>query len=91
MAAMLAVWLREGNTVPLAADAFAVCASALRSALWLWLEDDDRAMGCLRCVIEQLARARTWRVKPERAAKIEASLNATHGTGSKPRAGVASA
>ncbi|CCH89126.1 protein of unknown function [Modestobacter italicus] len=77
MAAMLAVWLRERNTAPLAADAFAVCASALRSAHWLWLEDDDRAMGCLRCVIEQLARARTWRVKPERATRIEATQNAT--------------
>lgn len=77
MAAMLAVWLRERDTEPTAADAFAVCASALRSAHWLWLEDDDRAMGCLRCVIEQLARARTWRVKPERAGRIEASLNAT--------------
>lgn len=77
MAAMLAVWLRQRKTVPLAADAFATCASALRSAHWLWLEDDDRAMGCLRCVIEQLARARTWRLKPERAAKIEARQNAT--------------
>lgn len=77
MAAMLAVWLRQRNTMPLAADAFATCASALRSAHWLWLEDDDRAMGCLRCVIEQLARARTWRLKPERASKIEASQNAT--------------
>ncbi|GAA2094635.1 hypothetical protein GCM10009823_13750 [Brevibacterium salitolerans] len=77
MAAMLAVWLRQRNTVPLAADAFATCASALRSAHWLWLEDDDRAMGCLRCVIEQLARARTWRLKPDRAAKIEARQNAT--------------
>ncbi len=77
MAAMLALWLRESATVPHAADALATCASALRSAHWLWLEDDDRAMGCLRCVIEQLARARTWRLKPQRAAKIEASLNAT--------------
>lgn len=77
MAAMLAVWLRDSGTTPQAADAFAVCASALRSATWLWLEDDDRAMGCLRCVIEQLARARAWRVKPERAAKIEANPNAT--------------
>lgn len=77
MAAMLAVWLRQRKTAPLAADAFATCASALKSAYWLWLEDDERAMGCLRCVIEQLARARTWRLKPERAAKIEAKQNAT--------------
>ncbi len=79
MAAMLGLWLRErgGSTVPPAADAFATCASALRSAHWLWLEDDDRAMACLRCVIEQLARARTWRLKPQRAVKIEVSPNAT--------------
>lgn len=77
MAAMLAVWLRQRNTSLLAADAFVTCASALRSAIWLWLEDDERAMGCLRCVLEQLARTRTWRLKPERAAKIEAKQNAT--------------
>jgi hypothetical protein len=77
MAAMLAVWLRQDPARYSAADAFAVCASGLRSAQWLWLEDDDRAMGCLRCVIEQVARARTWRVKPHRAAKIEESPNAT--------------
>lgn len=77
MAAMLGLWLREAGASPLAADAFASSASALRSAHWLWLEDDDRAMGCLRCVIEQLARARTWRLKPQRATKIEASPNST--------------
>ncbi|MDQ7808264.1 hypothetical protein Q5425_31410 [Amycolatopsis sp. A133] len=76
MAAMLAQWIRGNSAHHLAADAFAVCASALRSAEWLWLEDDDRAMGCLRCVIEQAARARTWRVKPDRAAKIEANPKA---------------
>ncbi|MFI7529710.1 hypothetical protein [Nocardia salmonicida] len=77
MAAMLAVWLREDPTRRQAADAFAVCASGLRSAEWLWLEDDPRAMGCLRCVIEQVARARTWRLKPARAAKIDSNPNST--------------
>lgn len=77
MAAMLAVWLRQDPARCSAADAFAVCASGLRSAQWLWLEDDDRAMGCLRCVIEQVARARTWRVKPHLAAKIEGSPKST--------------
>lgn len=77
MAGMLAIWLQDDPDRTMAADAFAVCASGLRSALWLWLEDDTRAMGCLRCVIEQLARARTWRVKPARAAKIEANPKAT--------------
>lgn len=48
MAAMLAIWLRDAPGRRSAADAFAVCASALRSAEWLWLEDDDRAMGVRR-------------------------------------------
>jgi hypothetical protein len=46
-------------------------ASALRSACWLWLEDDDRAMAVTRSVLEQTARLRTWRIKPGRAAKLE--------------------
>lgn len=77
MAAMLAIWLRHDLHHACVADALAVCASGLRSAQWLWLEDDDRAMGCLRCVIEQLARARTWRTKPDRAAKIEHNPKST--------------
>ncbi|MEJ3741749.1 hypothetical protein WEI85_00405 [Actinomycetes bacterium KLBMP 9797] len=77
MAAMLALWLRQDPVKRSAADAFAVCASGLRSAQWLWLEDDSRGMGCLRCVIEQVARARTWRLRPERAAKIEGSPKST--------------
>lgn len=77
MAAMLALWLRQDPDRRSVADAFAVCASGLRSAQWLWLEDDDRAMGCLRCVIEQVARARTWRLRPDRADRIEASPKST--------------
>ncbi|MGY2119178.1 hypothetical protein ACW9HR_35245 [Nocardia gipuzkoensis] len=77
MAAMLAAWLRSDPTRKPVADALAVCSSALRSAVWLWLEDDSRAMGCLRCVIEQIARVRAWRVKPNRAIKIEASQSST--------------
>jgi hypothetical protein len=77
MAAVLARWLRQDPGTRLPADAFAVCASGLRSAQWLWLEDDDRAMGCLRTVIEQIARARTWRLRPDRARKIEVNPNST--------------
>lgn len=77
MAAMLATWLREDSDRRAVADAFAVCASALRSAEWLWLEDDSRGMGCLRCVIEQVARARTWRRNSTRAAKIEGNPSST--------------
>ena len=75
MAAVLARWLRQDSGTRSSADAFAVCASGLRSAQWLWLEDDDRGMGCLRTVIEQVARARTWRLRPDRARKIEANPN----------------
>jgi hypothetical protein len=77
MASVLARWLREDSDKLLPADAFAVCASGLRSAQWLWLEDDDRGMGCLRSVIEQVARVRTWRLRPDRARKIEANPNST--------------
>lgn len=72
-ASLLAAW-NAGSPV---ADAASAAASALRSAYWLWLEDDDRAMAMLRVVLEQVARIRTWRVKPDKAAKLEASLNAT--------------
>jgi hypothetical protein len=65
--ALLADWLEE----PHAAVAAACASSALRSAHWLWLEDDDRAMAALRCVLEQAARMRTWLHKPNRAAPLE--------------------
>ena len=53
------------------ADALAVGSSALRSALWLWLEDDDRSLVLARSVLEQTARLRTWRLKPDRAQRLE--------------------
>jgi hypothetical protein len=51
--------------------------TALRSAYWLWLEDDDRAMSVLRCVLEQTARLRAWRLKPQKAATLEARPEST--------------
>ncbi|MBC3842050.1 hypothetical protein GXW82_23275 [Streptacidiphilus sp. 4-A2] len=73
MAEMVAIWL--GQTPQ--GDAAALCSSALRSAHWLWLEDDDRAMSLLRVVLEQCARLRTWSSKPEKAEKLEASISTT--------------
>ncbi|MFJ7181937.1 hypothetical protein ACIQXA_37575 [Streptomyces massasporeus] len=73
MAGMVSNWLGytpQGN-------AAALCSSALRSAHWLWLEDDDRAMALLRVVLEQCARLRTWSSKPEKAARLESSASAT--------------
>lgn len=51
--------------------------TALRSANWLWLEDDDRAMAVLRCVLEQTSRLRTWRLKPAKAQKLEGKPETT--------------
>lgn len=58
-------------------SAAALISSATRSAYWLWLEDDDRAMAVLRSVLEQVARMRVWRTKPEKAAQLEASPKTT--------------
>ncbi|MFF4978270.1 hypothetical protein [Streptomyces sp. NPDC001083] len=69
MAGVISVWLKGTH----AGDAAASCSSALRSAYWLWLEDDDRALAVLRIVLEQTARMRVWTEKPERAEKLQAS------------------
>lgn len=52
-------------------DAGFAMGAGLRSAWWLWLEDDDRAMTILRAVLEQCARLRTWRLKPTKAQRLE--------------------
>lgn len=77
MSGVLGLWLRSDPSLVSVADSLAACASALRSAVWLWLEDDERGMGCLRVAVEQLARARAWRIKPTAAVKFEASGKAT--------------
>ncbi len=66
-AAILASWI-DGPV----SDALTVASSALRAAFWLWLEDDDRSMVLARTVVDQTARLRVWRVKPEKAENIEA-------------------
>lgn len=62
---------RWSEHLPDLAAAAAVVSSSLRSAYWLWLEDDDRAMAALRRTLEQTARVRTWHVKPAKAAALE--------------------
>lgn len=59
--------------------ALAIAGSGIRSAYWLWLEDDDRAMAVLRTVREQTARSRTWRTKPAKAERLESRA------GTRPR------
>ncbi|QIS42957.1 hypothetical protein GW571_12860 [Clavibacter capsici] len=58
-----------------------MCAlNALRSARFLWLEDDHMSLACLRTAIEQLARARCHRIKPVAAERIE-----SRGSAASPR------
>jgi hypothetical protein len=52
-------------------NALSLIGSGLRSAYWLWLEDDDRSMSVLRSVLEQTSRSRAWRLKPTKAAELE--------------------
>ncbi|WP_217235494.1 hypothetical protein [Streptomyces sp. AC555_RSS877] len=73
MAGIISVWLKGTPT----GDAAASCSSALRTAYWLWLEDDDRALASLRIVLEQSARMRVWTEKPEKAEKLQASSSTT--------------
>ncbi|MGI8557519.1 MAG: hypothetical protein ACR2ND_04290 [Solirubrobacteraceae bacterium] len=72
VAGLLSGWLTGEQSA-----AAAGVATSLRSAYWLWLEDDDRAMGVVRTTLEQLARLRTWRRNPAKAAKLEARAQTT--------------
>jgi hypothetical protein len=65
-AALVAGWIQSPH-----GDALAVGSTALRSAFTLWLEDDSRAMILARTALESAARARTWRLKPTKAARLE--------------------
>jgi hypothetical protein len=67
-----AAFLAAGWASGQEADALRTAAAALQSGWWLWLEDTDDAMTCVRGVLEQTCRARAHRVKPARAARIEA-------------------
>jgi hypothetical protein len=68
-AALLSRW--SAARPELSASA-ALISSTLRSAYWLWLEDDDRSMATLRCALEQTARLRVWHLKQDKAAQLTA-------------------
>ncbi|MBE8519421.1 hypothetical protein ILP97_18230 [Amycolatopsis sp. H6(2020)] len=72
--ALLSSWGYRQREV---AIALAVASSGFRSAYWLWLEDDDRAMGVLRVVLESLARVKTWMKNESRAKKLEGRSSTT--------------
>lgn len=56
-AALCASWNQSRTQIAAAAT---LVSSTLLSGYWLWLEEDDRAMGILRCTLHQAARLRTW-------------------------------
>lgn len=68
-AALCASW---NQSQPEIAAAAAQIASTLLSGYWLWLEDDDRGMGILRCTLHQAARLRTWRTNVDAARALDA-------------------
>src|SRR5271155_2716589 len=72
-AAVCALW---NQSRPQIAAAATQISSTLLSGYWLWIEEDDRAMGILRCTLHQAARLRTWHVHPD-AAQAMQSKSAT--------------
>lgn len=72
-ASLLAKWHPRQES----AAAASLIGSAVRSSYWLWLEDDSRALGILRCVLEQTSRLRVWRMKPDKAMTLEQRAETT--------------
>jgi hypothetical protein len=68
LAALCALW---NQSRPQIAAAATLISSTLLSGYWLWLEEDDRAMGILRCTLQQAARLRTWQVHPDAAQVLQ--------------------
>ncbi|SPM32281.1 hypothetical protein X425_01498 [Mycobacterium rhizamassiliense] len=67
-AALCARWNQPRSEIAAAAM---LISSTLRSGYWLWLEEDDRAMGILRCTLHQAARLRTWHINADVARTLE--------------------
>jgi hypothetical protein len=69
-AALCALW---NQSRPQIAAAATQISSTLLSGYWLWIEEDDRAMGILRCTLHQAARLRTWHVHPDAAQELQST------------------
>jgi hypothetical protein len=69
-AALCALW---NQSRPQIAAAAAQISSMLLAGYWLWIEEDDRAMGILRCTLHQAARLRTWHVHPDAAQELQST------------------
>jgi hypothetical protein len=69
-AALCALW---NQSRPQIAAAATQISSTLLAGYWLWIEEDDRAMGILRCTLHQAARLRTWHVHPDTAQALQST------------------
>lgn len=67
-AAVCALW---NQSRPQIAAAATQISSTLLSGYWLWIEEDDRAMGILRCTLHQAARLRSWHIRPDGAEALQ--------------------
>lgn len=67
-AALCASWNQSRTQIAAAAT---LVSSTLLSGYWLWLEEDDRAMGILRCTLHQTARLRTWHTNADAARALD--------------------
>ena len=63
-AALCALW---NPSRPHIAAAATQISATLLAGYWLWIEEDDRAMGILRCTLHHAARLRTWHIHPDTA------------------------
>jgi hypothetical protein len=73
-AALCALW--NPSRPEIAAAATQISATLL-AGYWLWIEEDDRAMGILRCTLHQAARLRTWHVYPDAAHALHSTSYTT--------------
>ncbi|ORA10957.1 hypothetical protein BST14_19555 [Mycobacterium arosiense ATCC BAA-1401 = DSM 45069] len=73
-AALCAHWNQSRPEIAAAATQIS---STLLSGYWLWLEEDDRAMGILRCTLHQAARLRTWHLHPDAAQALQSTTSTT--------------
>jgi hypothetical protein len=75
LAVVCAKWNRSRREI---ATAAMLISSTLRSGYWLWLEEDDRAMGILRWTLHHAARLRSWYINAELARQLESKSLTSH-------------
>jgi hypothetical protein len=73
-AALCALWNQSRPQIAAAAQQIS---ATLLAGYWLWIEEDDRAMGILRCTLHHAARLRTWHLNPDTAQASQSTSSTT--------------